>query len=249
MRTLEEFNGIYDGQSKTAFILGAGTSLHFHDLDLLKDRLVFAVNSAYVAVPGATYFLSDDQSVRFWSFFFKDLRKSKTTIALLYEDKLSVSAPWFGDRAVLFRHCKGINIPDKYIHDDPKYHIGETRNSLGSAIMVARIMGCAEIILLGVDGCRKFGKRYFWQLDQLFSNQKKYEAPFRNDGVPIDCYKRCKIDGQETDYDLVDINRSWASFGEAVNKKCKVYNASESSILTIFPKKKLETIIEELDGP
>jgi len=177
-------------------------------------------------------------SIKHWSYYFRDLRASQTTIALLYEDKLASSAHWFGDRAVLFRHRKGINIPDKYIHNDSKFHIGETRSSLGSAIMIARIMGCSDIVLLGVDGCRKFGKRYFWQLDPRLSLYREfpYKVPFRNDGVPVDKYKKCKFKGQITDYDLVDINRSWDKLGNAINKKCKVYNASPISVLKIFQK-------------
>ncbi len=245
---LEEFNGRHTGQ--TAFVLGAGTSLHFQNLDLLKDRLVFAVNSAYVGIPWATYFVSDDWSVANWSYFFKDLRESKTTIALLYEDKLAASASWFEDRAVLFRHRKGISIPDKYVHEDPKYHIGETRTSIGTAIMIAHVMGCPEIILLGVDGCRKLGMRYFWQLHQHISSCKEnpYKIPFRNDGVPVDRYKKCKLHGQITDYDLMDIEPTWEKLGAAINQKCKVYNASDTSVVTIFPKKKFEAVIEDLDG-
>ena len=76
--------------------------------------------------------------------------------------------------------------------------------------MIAHTMGCSEIILVGVDGCRKFGRRYFWQLQQYISEcQESLVMPFRNDGISVDRYEKCKLKGQITDVDLVDIGRTW----------------------------------------
>lgn len=248
MRNLEEFNGKYKDRETVCFIVGAGTSIHFQNLEPLKRHVTIAVNSGYVAVPWADFFVSDDWSIARWNFYFKDLVESTKTIALLYESKLADTAHLFGDRAVLFRHCKGINIPDKYEHKNPKQHIGETRTSVGAGIMIAHIMGCSKIVLLGIDGCRQFGQRYFWQLSPHISpvRTEPYEKPYRNDRIPSDNYRKIKIKGQVTDSDLIDINRSWSDFGNAVNKKCKVYNASESSTLKVFPKIDLERFLEDL---
>ena len=238
-RTLEEFNGIHDGS--ICFIIAAGTSIHFQDLEPLRQHITIAVNSGYVAAPWATYFVSDDWSVARWSYFFNDLKNSDKTIALLYEDKLKNQHAWFGDRGVLFRHCGVVQIPNKYEHDNPKRHIGQTRTSVGSAIMIAHIMGCSEIVLLGVDCCRNGGLRYFWQV-----SPQQYKMPFRNDNVPRDKYRQCKtVGGRKSDYDLVDISRTWDRFGKAVNKKCKVYNTSDISIVSVFPKVSLERFLEE----
>jgi len=235
MRTLEEFNGVHAG--RRCFIVAAGPSILNQDLESLKLDIVIAVNSGFLAVPWATYFISDDWSVANWSFFFDDLVHSQT-IPLLYEFKLGTSAYMFGNRAVLFRHKKGISIPDKYIHMNQEFLIGETRSSVGTAIMVAHIMGCSKIVLLGVDGCRLGTARYFWQLS------KKYKAPYRNDGLSPDRYRKCTVRGQVTDSDLMDINKSWEAFGKAVLKKCKVYNASENSLVDVFPKKSLQEILD-----
>ncbi len=250
MRTLEEFNGIYNGQKKTAFIIGAGTSLHYQNLEPLKDHVTIAVNSGYVAAPWADFFISDDWACARWSYMFKDLRDSDHTIALLYENKLSSSARWFGNRSVMFRHRKGIHIADAYSHSDKKNHIGETRNSVGSGIMIAHIMGCSKIVLLGIDGYRQFGYRYFWQLSPHISpyRTEPYKKPFRNDKKTWDCFRKVKVKGQVTDTDLIDINRSWSEFGKAVNEKCMVYNASENSALTVFPKIDLERFLEDYEN-
>ncbi len=237
MRTLEEYNGKH--KDKTCFVIGAGPSISDLNLELLRDHVTIAVNSGYVAVPWADFFISDDWSIVHWNYVFKDLRESKTTVALLYDNKLANCAPWFGDRSVLFRHRKGISVPDKYSHTDKKYFIGETRTSVGSAIMVAHIMGCSNIVLLGIDCCRQSGLRYFWQMPSF-----QGDRPFRNDRVPVDNYAKCKIAGEVTDYDLVDIFRTWNSLGSAINKKCKVYNASRISKLSIFQRITLEECLK-----
>lgn len=244
---LEEFNGKYTDQETICFIVGAGTSIHFQNLEPLKKHITIAVNSGYVAVPWADYFISDDWSVANWSFFFKDLRNSNKTIALLYENKLSNTIGWFGDRSVVFRHRKGIHIADKYSHFNPKNHIGETRSSLGSGIMVAHIMGCSKIVLLGVDGYRQDGHRYFWELPVHTSpyRTEPYQKPYRNDKPFWDHYRKIRVKGKITDTDLMDINNSWSTFGKAVNKKCLVYNGSGNSTLNIFPKVDLEQFLDQ----
>lgn len=245
MRTLEDFNGKYQGE--TCFIIGAGTSIHFQNLKPLEDRLTFAVNSGYVAAPWADFFVSDDWSVARWSYFFEDLAASSHTIPLLYETKLASQLPLFGLRGVLFRHRKGISIPDRYEHSNRKYHIGETRTSVGSAIMIAHVMGCSKIVLLGIDGCRQFGKRYFWQLDKIQTPYpKEYKLPSRSDRIPIDAHSstKCAVKGKQMDHDLIDINCSWQPFATAVNKKCKVYNVSEVSIIKAFPTADLNEFID-----
>lgn len=245
-RNLEEFNGKYEG--KVAFVIGAGTSLHFENLEPLRNHVTIAVNSGYVGVPWADFFVSDDWSVARWSYFFKDLVNSSTTTALLYENKLGNSVGWFGDRGVLFRHRKGIHIADRYDHTNPEGHIGETRTSVGTAIMIAHIMGCSKIALLGIDGTRQFGCRYFWQLSHHLSpyRNEPYVKPYRNDRSTWDSYQKVKVRGQVTDSDLIDINRSWESFGKAVNKKCLVYNVSPNSKLTVFQKVTLERFLDDL---
>lgn len=246
IRNLEEFNGKY--KDRTCFIIGAGTSIHFQSLEPLKDHITIAVNSGYVAAPWANFFVSDDWSVARWSYFFEDLEKSETTIALLYEKKLSSSVGSFGDRSVIFRHRGGTHIADRYDHLDKKNHIGETRTSVGTGIMIAHIMGCSKIVLLGVDGCRNFGKRYFWELPIGTApyRSEPYKKPYRSDYTGWDCFHVVKERGQTTDTDLIDINKSWNTLGKAINKKCKVYNASENSTLNIFPKVNLEKFLEEL---
>jgi hypothetical protein len=231
LRNLEEFNGKHRGE--TCYILGPGPSVYSQDINSLKDQLVITVNSGCVAALWAPYFVSDDEGICKWSYY-DDLFKSNTTM-LLYEYKLGYKAVAFGDRAVLFRHRKGIHIPDVYEHKVKKNHLGETRTSLGTGIMIAHIMGCDRIILLGVDCCRLNGLRYFWQFPQ---NECSFQfaVPFRKDTKKVDLFKKCKYQGDITDTDLMEISRTWQAFGSAVNERCKVYNGSPISRVKIFPK-------------
>ena len=247
MRNLEELNSCHEG--RPCFIVAAGTSVHYQNVEALKDHVVIAVNSGYLAAPWATYFVSDDWSMERWSFFYNDLRSSKHTQALLYEDKLGTKVGWFGDRAVLFRHRKGISIPDKYRHKDKKFHLGETRTSTGTAMMIAHIMKCSPVVLLGVDCCRQNSMRYFWQLPHKLSPFRKeaWPKPKRNDGIPEDRYRVIKNSEITTDFDLKDMTRTWDDFGEAMNEKCRVYNTSDVSLLKVFPKVNLEKFLEDLN--
>lgn len=236
MRNLEEFNGKHAG--RIGFVLGSGPSLNMLDLEPLKDHITIAVNSGYVGFPDANYFISDDWSVANWSYFFNDLRASKTTIALLYEDMLKNQAWQFGDRSVLFRHRKGYHITDKYEHSNSENFICQARTSAGSAIHVAHIMGCKEIVLIGIDCCRQDSLRYFWGKRGAVDKR-----PFRNDAIPPDRYRRAFDKGRQTDTDLMEITRYWESKAAHFNAKCKVYNASPITVLEQFPRVNLKEFL------
>ena len=230
MRNLEEFNDKHRGQR--CVILASGPSICDNDLSDLSGLVTIAVNSGYVAYE-SDYFVSDDWEVVKWSYFDQNLKDSQKTIALLYEDKLAKVASAFGDRTVLFRHRTGYHITDKYSHSDKENHIMQCRSSVGSAIHIAHIMGCAEILVLGIDCCRSGNHRWFWQLPAWESK------PYRLDKKKIDKYHRRRSLKVSTDSDLVDILRYWKDQGVHINKKCKVYNGSDKSLVTIFPHKGL----------
>ncbi len=218
-------------KNKTCFIIGAGPSLITQDVSKLvtKDTFAIAVNSGYLAYKRADYFLSDDQAVRHWSYFFKDLKDSKDTTPLLFESTLGDTAHLFKNKPILFRHKEGYELTDRYDHDDKKFHIWEARTSVGSAIHIAHVMGAKEIVLFGVDCCRVNGCRYFWQ------HPSCKNKPFRNDGVRIDAYVRKRVEGIESDADLESHFKYWNMVADKMNRHgVKVYNASKISLLKCF---------------
>lgn len=235
-RNLEEFNGLNKG--KPCVILGSGCSLRDCDLSDLSEYTTISVNSGYLAYPNSDFFISDDWAVAHWSYFFDDLKKSDHTTALLYDKKLGNYSEVFGDRSVLFKHRKGTRLTDVYSHSEKANHIWEARSSSGSAIHVAHIMGCNPIVLLGMDCSRVSTYRYFWQFPDF------KPKPYRNDGVAIDRFPRCKVKNVDSDADLRSILRYWSSLGSIVAKQCpdlKILNASPNSLIEAFPKVNFNT--------
>lgn len=222
-KNLDEFNDKFKGE--TCFILGSGPSVNLVDLSLLANRLTIAVNSAIVALPSAKFFVSDDWAVANWNFF-DDLKKSQT-VALLYEDKLSKHADEFDGRAVIFRHRKGYHLSKPYRHNIYEQRVFEARTSVGTAVHIAYIMGCKEIVLIGVDCCRLEGCRYFWQ------DNEKYNVA-RNDDVPVDGFRKVTVHGNEMDTDLFSILYYWEKVSNVARGKIEIFNSSPISVVDCF---------------
>lgn len=237
MRNLEELNGIRKGEP--CFIIGAGPSVICVDLDLIKDvGFTIAVNSGYVAME-TDYFLSDDWSVAFWSYFSKELVKSPRTLALLYEEKLGNTSKQFGDRAVLFRHRKGYHLTTPYFHEKEEHHLCQARVSTGTAIHAAYVMGADPIVLIGADCRRLDGLRYFWELPEFQGEKPTYE-----DYAHRRRYIKKNLGGFQVDHDLVEIHKYWFEVSESFKEAgCTVLNASPLSILRQFPIVKIEDVI------
>lgn len=225
MRTVEEFNGKYTGQP--AVIIASGPSLYLQDLSLLSGLVCIVVNSGYIAMPDADFFISDDWSIFNWRSLTKCLIESRTTV-LLYEDKLKHAADMFDSRAVLYKHRCGYNVTDDYSHTDYSRHILQCRTSVGSAVHVCHIMGCSPILLLGVD-CRYLnGNRYFWQFDR-----KKYKMPIGKGAEKKFIRMNAEI---ETDTDLMEIAEYWRTLGKEFAHKCTIFNGSPISEVDVFEK-------------
>jgi hypothetical protein len=243
MRNLEEYNGRHS--DRTCFIVAPGPSVYFEDLSSLGNHITIAVNGGILAFPQADFFISDDWSVANWSYFQKDLRKSKSTV-LLYEDKLKSAAHLFGERSVLFRHRKGYKITDRYSHSESAEHIWEARSSAGSAIHVAHIMGCKQIVLVGFDCKRIQGNRYFWQFPK-HDKRTWCPEPSRSDRVKTDRFRKTTHEGRDTDTDLIEILKYWRKVGKAIQPHCRVLNATNHSAIDVFPSIRLQELLSSLE--
>ena len=99
---LEELQNKHEG--RLCFVVGAGPSLHFQDLQPLKKHVVIAVNSGILKVPDCDYFVSDDEGAATWNYYKETARKSKC-IKLLYETKLKKHTAHFDpEQVILFQH-------------------------------------------------------------------------------------------------------------------------------------------------
>lgn len=231
---LNQFNNSY--ANKPCFIIGSGTSINSQDLLPIKDHISIAVNSGFLATPWSNFFLSDDWSVKYWSYFYRDLRKSNDTLVLLYESNFNCE-DWPANRIVYFKHRQGYNITDVYNHYNNDYHICEARTSVGSAIHVAHIMGCNPIILIGIDCCRVDGKRYFW------TDNPNIEKPTLT--KPNRPYRKV-LEKTLNDGDLKEITDYWNMSAKYFLEKCNIINASPISSLECFPKKSLTDIYRDI---
>jgi len=120
-------------------------------------------------------------------------------------------------------------------HKNYPNRVCQARSSVGTAIHIAHIMGCNEIVLLGIDCCRVDDKRYFWQFQP--------KQAFRRDRMPVDKFRIIEHNGKRSDDDLVDILSYWETYGEKAQEKIPIYNASPVSVLKVFPKEKLEKLV------
>mgnify|MGYP005841221613 CR=1 FL=1 len=220
-------------QNKTAFIVGAGPSLHFQDLNPIKDHVVFGVNSAIMKVPYADYFVSDDKAIKEWNYFY-ELPNLKC-VKFLYKDKLhdiykSPDAVWYEhhpDHAPDFSEDSDNGYE---MSKDPKDPIIGARTSVASAVHLAYIMGCDPIVFLGCDCCHQRGKRYFWQ----FPNEPKVFRPF-NPKPPWTRANRGGYKNRAVDQHCMDFLDYWRKFYNANKEKVQFVYCSEGGILDAFP--------------
>lgn len=224
--SIDNLNNLWN--NKTCYIIASGPSVLQFDVNQLKNKCVIAVNSGYLAATFSQFFVSDDWAVSKWSYFFDDLVNSET-IPLLYEDKLSDQAKLF-KKCFLFKHRKGHHLTKPYIDDKYENRICEARSSVGTAIHIAYIMGCNRIILLGLDGIRSNGCRYFWQIPEY-----EHEKPHRSDNIKLDPFIKIRYNNQQSDLDLLNISIYWESVAKHIKDKIAVYNASYISTIQAFP--------------
>lgn len=228
------------------FVVGGGPSLHFQNIEPLKDYVTIAVNSGILKASNCDYFLSDDVGVKHWNYYHRDAKESKC-IKLLYEDKLKNDASHFRQEEVLFFKHKWWYSPEKKEYNfnglemtkDADSPIIGARTSAASALHFLYIMGCSPIVLLGCDSCYRIGKRYFWQ----FPGEKK---AFRLNGNPVFSNpNRGRRRGQFVDSHCCEFDDYWNHFERINRGKVDIIYASEGGLLECFPTKRLEDVFLE----
>lgn len=240
---LENFKNIHQG--KIGFIIGAGPSLHFENRSLMEGHVRFAVNSAIRAVPDAEYFLSTDVGIMGWDYFDKEIKAHKG-MKLFQKERLDAAVPKLPGHDIFFYECH----PDHQPHFDVKSregykmtydHIIGSRTSAGAAVHFAWIMGCDPIVLVGCDACYVRDKRYFWQFDGW-----KDVEPIKNDRKVFSMPNSGKIKGKKVDRHCREFIYYWKKVATA-NENVNILNASNMSVLDVFPRKSLEDIINGSD--
>ncbi len=197
MKSYETLIDKYKGQNKSAFILGAGTSLYsawscFRFSEIF-NHVVVAVNSGIVATeweegdPEDRYWISNDALCMRWTWWDK-VKKSKATKIvrnswLKHEDKIKdflIFNPRPTSEDVVNPEDKSLCYP----------------SSIPSAIDLCIQMNIYHIFLLGVDQYKCGDKTHFWQLmpEEYYQRQLKpaqgpWEQQKKSFGLNIKSYE------------------------------------------------------------
>lgn len=236
-------------KGKLAFVSGAGPSLRFIDSDRLSPYVIFAANSAVLKFPNCDYFVTDDDGVKAWNYWQTTVRDSRC-IKLLYEDKLKNQVAHLRSEEIIFFSHRQWATPQKNgellyhkenvkLTEDPEFPIIGSRTSAATALHFAYIMGCDPIVLLGCDCCYEGRNRYFWQ----FPNQPRaVENNNRIFSIPDKGMKN----GKPVDNHCVSFDLYWQHFVEMNPEvsKNKIIYVSETGILNVFDKMKLDNVLE-----
>ena len=220
-------------KGEMAFLLGGGPSLHYLNIDLIKDHITITVNSGIKKHINCDYFVSDDSDTMSWNYFEESLKYTKP-VKFLYKKKFEGKCSHLS-QVVLFDHTWWFSPEDKsYNFDGLKLTKEEpivgARISMGSAVHLSFLMGCNPIVLLGNDCQLKNGKRYFWQFPgeqkQFRVKGRKFTHVTQNRGFNKDSF---------VEY--------WNHFAE-VNKDSNVNIVDASdSCLNCFPKMSVEEVL------
>jgi len=237
VRNLEELCNKYNGE---VFIVGSGPSLHFQNIDFLKSHFTITINAGCLRFPRSNMFISDDQDSLEWQEICDELKHSKKTKILLYEEKyrrfgnLKECKQWFGDRLFCFSHKKDYQFTPAYQHNSLKNGIWQARCSMISALHIAYLLGFRKIVLLGADCICLEGKRYFYEFPGWKKPRRR--KPFVQPRIPR------RLGSYKTYQDLIEILNGWKLAARNIEKHCKVYNASKTSIIDAFPKINLDDL-------
>lgn len=229
--SVSDFRDKHKGE--IAFILGGGPSLHYLDIDLIKDHVCITVNSAIKKHFLCDYFVSDDSDIQGWNYY--DSLRSSPCVKFLYDKKFEGKCDDLKD-VHMYSHTWWYSPEDKlYNLDGLKLTKNEpivgARMSLGSAINIAYVMSADPIVLLGNDCQLKNGKRYYWQFPgeqkQFRVKGRKFTHQTQNRGFNKDSF---------VEY--------WNYFAE-VNKDSDVniIDASDSC-LDCFPKMSVREVLD-----
>jgi len=223
-------------KDQIGFVVGAGPSLHFQNVDLIKNNIVIAVNSGIKKVPFCQYCLSDDHDIYNWDYF--NYLKELSCAKLFYKKKCSHFEKEFKEgEIVFFDHLEYVvaGQPNgKNLKLTKREPIIGARTSVASAIHVAYIFGCNPIILLGVDCNHYQGKRYYWQFDgeepcKRLDDKNVYKI-LNHSSDFIKYWKLFKIMNKNLDINILNAS---------------IINNFDMSSLDVFPKISLEQVLEK----
>jgi len=243
-KALGVFKDIHQGER--VFLIGNGPSLNSTNLDLLENETSIAMNRIPLLYPRypkwrPTYYLFCSTNIRNpvwgreWRQTVRTAVRTKGTTSFLgrkFKKDIGVLSPfskivWLDSVTETKPSTTGEISPDSF-SINPVERIDKSGTSMNLALQLAYYMGFSEIVLLGVDlgwsqtdGISSDANHFDQRYRASISNPAKANQQMRN--VHSLAYRRFLERDEET----------------------KLFNASTSSILDIYPMINFEIYVEE----
>jgi hypothetical protein len=224
----EQFRNIHEG--KKCFVCGAGTSIGHLDLTGIHEYPVVAVNSSALLMPWdqpgeitSRFWVSTDLLCMQWDYFWNKVAK--------FECVRLVRNSWSRNTGDLK------NLPMHYYSPRRSTQTPDWNgdglmagSSILSATDLALLMGCKQVILLGVDHRMVNGHSHFWQNWPVKDRPKREGKP----GNFMPC-QRQQSRVFKSNYRSFEVIRKYS---EALG--AKIYNCSTVSTIETFDKISLD---------
>lgn len=224
-------------QNKKCYILGNAPSINNHDLKLLKNESTFVVNTFfahkdfneinpnfYVFADPDFWNFNDPELEAWWRQFFKKVLNLGIVFFLPLQLKNTYVAAELANEKVYFVDFSEHFSNKSAKNFDISYSINGVQNVLILCIQIAIYMGFTEIYLLGAD--------HDW-LSNYGNEQRHFYTSDDNE------VKDCGAQGYPYNWWLNAVNTMFQQYKVineiALNSNVKIYNASESGVLDIYP--------------
>jgi hypothetical protein len=244
-RGLAALEGRHEGE--TAFVLGMGPSLKVADLELLRDRLTFCCNKIFLAF-GETDFRPNYYSIC-------DLLVGENNRDRILETDFGGAQPIHSDLlkpvlgeqsgALFYRYAWDLQqrLGDPVFPESlPDGLAGGGCSVLIDQIQLAWLMGCRDIVLLGVD--------FSFQISDRTGEKSASGEVLKSRGEVNHFHPDYRKPGETWTVPMMEEQRRGFDYCRRVVEGGggRLVNASRSTKLDVLPREALETILEECDG-
>lgn len=228
----EQFRNIHEG--KKCFVCGAGVTLGNMDLTGIYEYPVVSVNSSIVLMPWdkpgdplTRFWISTDLLVMQWDYFWSKVAR--------FECTRIVRNSWSRNSKELKKVHMNYYMPRRSsITPNWKDDGLMAGSSILSAIDLSLLMGCKQVVLLGVDHRNINGNSHFWQLWPAQDRPKREGKP--DNFMPCQRQQGRVFKSNMRSFDI--LNKYALTLG------AKIYNASDTSEVTSFDKISLEDVLK-----
>lgn len=246
-RRLAALEGKHDGQR--AFILGMGPSLKVDDLNLLKNELTFACNKIFLAFKDTdfrpSYYSVCDILVaenNYDRILETDFGKAQAIHARL-------TSPWLSEHkgALFYEYCRK-QMLDPEMEANPTFPkffaqgiIGGGCSILIDQIQIAWLMGCREIVVLGLDFSFSYHK------EDLTGEGSRSGEVLESKGEVNHFHRDYRKPGEKWTVPMMDEQRRGFDYCRKFIEMSggRLLNASRTSKLDVLPRVDLEELLKD----